>query len=216
MKKYLSIISITLLSIATLFNCNDEDAAPKDYAASIKDKTWWGTLTNSGEAIQYYSVHFNAGNSLVWSQLSGDYLGQWSLDKNKLTITFTAPAVIVTTEISDDNTWVNITTNTSNIVNSGELVANPNITLDNTEWNGVDISGGVTKSLKLIFTPNLEVSTVIDNKGAGGVPYNYTRLASGGAIRITAGYPYFGVITAGGELRGSRQSYINSWQATKQ
>ncbi len=112
MKKHIGIILITLLFAGVFVSCNDDDVS-KDYAASVRDKTWWGTLTNAGEGgPQYYSVHFNADNTLQWSQLAGDYDGQWILEKNNLTLTFTGLDVIVTAEISDDDTWTNITTST--------------------------------------------------------------------------------------------------------
>ena len=84
-------VLVILLVTNILLSCkksNDSIPTPsiKDYSVSIKDKTWWGTFTINGQKAQYYSVQFNADNSLVWSQLSGDYPGKWTLDGKKLVI----------------------------------------------------------------------------------------------------------------------------------
>ena len=92
MKKYIVAMLFALLSTGVLFSCKKSStpvSTPKDYAASIKDKTWWGVMTYTGQALQYYSVHFYADNSLFWSQIDGDYLGQWTINNKQLAITFT-------------------------------------------------------------------------------------------------------------------------------
>lgn len=78
MKKYSSMFVAILLVAGIFSSCKKENAAPKskDYAASINDKSWWGVFTYTGETSQYYTVHFNSDNTLIWSQLSGDYAGQ--------------------------------------------------------------------------------------------------------------------------------------------
>lgn len=205
-----------LLVTGTFSSCKKEAAAPKDYSLSIKDKTWWGMLTNAGETAQAYSVRFNAENTLVWSQLSGDYPGRWSVEKNKLTLTFTSPNVTVTADITDDNNLANITTNTANKVNSGELVADPNISLDNTVWTGS--VNNPLQTMQLNFLPNLKVQRKI-----GIVTYNpiaYTRSPSGGFIRIDLGSgiaPYIiGVIASRSEMNGIAFIPATSWQLIKQ
>jgi hypothetical protein len=223
MKKHIGIILITLLSTGIFVSCNEDDVS-KDYAASIKDKTWWGELTNAGEGgSQYYSVYFNANNTLVWSQLAGDYGGQWLLDKNKLTLTFTGLDVIMTAEISDDDTWTNITTNTPNKVNSGELAVNPNMNLDNTLWSGMERpinASGIsldTNALQMRFSPNFTYTIRAGEYTAIG--FTYEKSPFGGFFRlnkISDDRPdYFGVIVSDREIRGTN-SDLFTFQLMKQ
>jgi len=223
MKKYNKGILVILLSTLVLLSCSEDDAG-KNYAASIKDKIWWGTLTNAGEGgPQYFSVHFNADNSLQWSQLAGDYEGQWVVDQNKITLTFTGLDVIVTAEISDDNTWTNITTNTPNKVNSGELAENLIMNLDNTFWNGaqwpinapgLDFS---SKILQLQFKPDFIYGLHIPSSTAIG--FSYEKSPTGGFFRIKMlkdSHPaYFGVIVSDREIRGTN-SDLFTFQLIKQ
>ena len=77
-----------LFSAGILVGCKKENGpAAKDYAASIKEKTWWGVVTYTGKEAEYYSVHFNSDNTLMWSQFAGDYSGHWATSGNALTIT---------------------------------------------------------------------------------------------------------------------------------
>jgi hypothetical protein len=64
MKKHINIVLVTVLLMSFITGCKKNNtASPKDYAASIKDKTWWGQLTYTGKTQEYYSVHFNADNT---------------------------------------------------------------------------------------------------------------------------------------------------------
>ena len=221
MKKYLPRVVALLLVTATFNSCKKEVAAvaePKDYSVSISGKTWSGTLTNAGEGAQYYSVHFNADKTLQWSQFSGDYQGNWLVDKNKLTLTFISPAVIVTADISDDNKLTNITTNTPNKVNTGELVENPNMLLENTIWKGDgNFSSIGPGTLQLSFLSASSVQTKLNSTTyAAGA---YTRSASGGVIHFTVpilASPMFCVITPDGTMRGCYSQSKYSWQLSKQ
>src|SRR6266511_5776183 len=106
-----------------LIGCKKSDT-PKDYAASIKDRTWWGIFTNTGKTPEYYSIHFNTDSSLLWSDLSGDYAGKWKIADRQLTMTFTAINDEIKADITDDDKLENITDNTSFYdVNSGALIA---------------------------------------------------------------------------------------------
>ena len=132
MKKYVSTMLVILLLTVTIFSCKKSNG-PKDYNASIKDKTWWGEFAYTGQDAEYYSVHFNVDNSLTWTQWSGDYPGQWTLNGKQLTITFTGNSVEINADISDDDKLMNISDNTANSeINSGQLIVNPKISLDNT------------------------------------------------------------------------------------
>ena len=209
MKKYISIIPITLVIFTILISCKKSDT-PKDYGASIKDKKWWGTFSNAGENIQYYSVHFNADSSLVWSQLSGDYNGQWSLNGNKLTLNFATLNVKITAEISDDNTLLNITTNSPNKVYTGKLNENTDNLLDNTVWKQINNS---PSAIQLSFFSGEKVELKI-----GPVTYAnpYTRSSSGFIRFSNIEYIFFGVFTSDKELSGSYNDAGHFLQAIRQ
>ncbi len=214
MKKYLIVILFLIASIAFLSCKKESTTAPKDYSSSISNKNWWGTFNNAGESTQYYSVHFNEDNSLLWSQTSGDYAGTWSLNGNKLTVNFTAPTVTLTAEISDDNKLTNIITNTPNKVNSGTLIENPNVFLENSVWNVLrtHVPTDATILFKFTFIPNNKVLL----SGPVNGPYSYTLSSFGGSIRINTITPYFGVITSSTEMKGNFADANYRWQATKQ
>ena len=211
MKKYISIISVTLMVMSITFGCK-KDNEPKDYGAFIKDKSWWGTFSNAGENNQYYSVHFNADNSLLWSQLSGDYAGKWTLEGNKLTLNFTALAVKITAEISDDNMLLNISTNSPNKVYTGKLNENTNNLLDNTVWKEAI---NKPSAIQLSFFSSLKVEAKMGSITYVKIPY--TR-SSSGFIRFTPAFnfKFFGVFTSDNELNGSYNDAEHPWQAIKQ
>ena len=209
-------ILITLIFSAVIFsNCKKEKVQSKDYTASVNDKTWWGTFHNAGEAIQYYSVHFNADHSVVWNQISGDYPGNWTVEGNKVTLDFPTLNVKVEAEIGDNNKWQNISTNTPNKVNTGELIENPDIQLDNTIWNTTrtNVVTDATIGLKFTFIPGNIV--LITGSGLVNAPFSYSRSLSGGAIRIFTITQYFGVITADGVIKGNFGDADYQWQGTR-
>jgi hypothetical protein len=204
---------VVLLSTGMLFSCKKSSTpAPKDYVASVKDKTWWGMLAYTGKPQEYYSVHFNTDNSLTWSQLSGDYNGHWILDGKALTITFDGNTVEIKTGISDNDELVNIKDNTtaSDII-SGKLIANPATTLDNTIWNGT-VDYPSTLALQFSFKPGLQV--VLNIEKSAIKTYTYTKSSSDMIFRI--GSNFFGIITSANTMKGSVDNAAYTWQATKQ
>jgi hypothetical protein len=211
MKKNLRYIFFTLASIVILAGCK-KDNSPKDYAKSIKDKTWWGTLTYTGQAPEYYSIHFNENNSFTWSQLLGDYNGHWVVGGKQLVMTFDLSGVEIKADISDDDKLMNITANTSYyIVNSGDRVDKPDILLDNTIWNGT--AAGAPTILR--FKPGLKVEGELSNNIYGSDPYK--RSASGAAIKseLNPGYTLFIVVISANEMRGADNSGFQ-WKMIKQ
>ncbi len=221
MKKHTGIMAITLLIIGFMVSCSKEnEPAPKDYGTAIKDKTWWGTFAIPGQATEHYSVHFNADSSLKWSQLSGDYNGKWSINSNKLTMDFTTLGSKIKADITDDDKLINFVTTNSAVVNSCELIANPNIPLENTTWEGTLLfvgSGPASlTSFKISFKPGSLVDARIGS--AANILYTYTRSASGGAIRLVSGgtTKHFGVVVSGKDIKGSYLTYASPWQVTKQ
>lgn len=223
MKKYISIILLTLL--AGLISSCKKDATPKDYSASIKDKTWWGTLSYTGKALEYYSVHFNADGSLSWSQQSGDYPGSWIVNDKQLTMTFPGISSEIKAYISDDDKLMTITDNNASFtINSGELFATPIQSLDNTVWKGsriINVPNTPIKpqSFQMSFTAGSDVRIQFTSGNTTTTTkYNYTKLVSG-AVRATSSYStniYFGVIAADNEMKGTIDNSNNTWQVTKQ
>lgn len=218
MKKSLSILIITTLLISIFISCSKDDNTSNDlpiknYTAAIKGKNWFGELTYTGKPIEYYSVVFNADNTLVWSQLSGDYTGNWIVNEKLLTMTFTGNTAEIKATISDDDKLINISDNTGYYeIKSGQLILNPNIPLDNTIWKGtVD-----PYTLQLSFMPSNVVEMKIGSTTYA--PYSYQKSTSGGAIRIrsSATQETFGVITGSAEMKGSHKVNDFPWKATKQ
>jgi hypothetical protein len=210
-KKYITIALVTLMMIAILNSCK-KDSPHKDYTASIKDKTWWGTLTYTGQAPEYYSIHFNGDNSFTWSQLLGDYNGHWVVSGRQLVMTIDLNGVEIKADISDDDNLMNITANTSYyIVNSGDRVDNPDILLDNTIWKGT--ATGAPTILR--FKPGLKVEAELGNNIYGSDPYK--RSASGAAIKseLNPGYTLFIVVISANEMRGADNSGFQ-WKMIKQ
>ena len=217
MKKYINPILVTLLLAGTACSCKKSNsAAPKDYTASIKDKTWWGTLTYTGKTTEYYSVVFKADNSLLWSQMSGDTPGQWVLDGKALTITFTGSSVQIKANIADDDKLTGIGDNTANSeINSGQLIATPNVYLDNTTWKGSITA--TSQPFQMSFTSPLKVETKYEAAPFG--PYIYSRSMSAAAIRFfsaAAGGTIFGVIISNNEMRGNTTLSNSEWKVIKQ
>src|SRR5450631_3524047 len=90
----------------------DNHATPnKDYSDSLINKTWWGTFAYKNQGDQYYSMHFNADKTLDWDQLLGFFKGFWTLDSNRLIITFEGNDTKITAIIGDDNKLRNISDN---------------------------------------------------------------------------------------------------------
>jgi hypothetical protein len=215
MKKYLRILLITLLSTVILFSCKKTNTpAPNDYTAAIKDKTWWGIFAYTGKTPEYYSLQFNADNTLMWSESVGDYPGKWVLKDRTLTITFNASGSQIKADIgTDDKQLINISVNNNlYVVNSCELIAHPNITLENTNWNGSTSSYGV------IFATKFRPGFVVDvNLNFSTKTYSYSRSASGAAFRVI-GAPYFGVLTSDTTMKGtiiSSPASTVAWYTTK-
>lgn len=218
MKKYLSISLVTLVLTVILFSCKkDSIPTPKDYTASIKDKTWNGELTYTGKPKEYYSVHFNADNTLLWSQLSGDYAGKWVVKDNILTMTFDVNIADIKATITYDNKLTNITDNTGYYeINTGEISTNELMQLDDTMWQG-PIELGIQKTLQLRFRPGLAVEPKHDNITVGVGSYSYKILAGNGCIRITINTGFvFAVVSANNEMKGSWLKSDYPFTVTKQ
>jgi hypothetical protein len=217
MKKYLKIVLVTLMSAAILFSCKKDNAsAPKDNAASINDKTWSGEIIYTGDSVQFYTVHFNTDNTLLWSQLSGDYPGNWGLIDKQLTMTFTGSNAVIRGNITGDDKLTNILVSNTNAykVNSAVLVLNPNMPLEGTVWKGSGFFAVATYPLEISFLPGNKAELKINN--FTHPLKTYTRSPSGTGIRISGGgIKLFAVIISGTEMNGSSGSSDNPWKTTK-
>ncbi|MEO5564187.1 MAG: hypothetical protein ABIR18_12150 [Chitinophagaceae bacterium] len=212
MKKYISITLVALMITGIMVSCiKDPNPDRIDYTASIKDKTWWGMVTYTGKTPEYYSVHFNADNSLLWSQLSGDYPGQWIINDKQIIMNFPGIASIVKAEISDGKLMNFSDDNNSFTINTGQLVPNPTIPLGNTVWSM--ILGGLP-GYEMIFTPGSKVEIRQGSLVFG--PYSYKRLPSGAGIKVDLGGSLlFGVVISEGEMKGSRVNSEIPWHAVR-
>jgi hypothetical protein len=216
MKKYIRILLVTALLAGLITGCKKTNSAtPNDTAAYIKDKTWSGALTYTGKTTEYYGVHFNADNTLIWVQLSGEYTGHWAINGKTITMTFDATTAKIVADISVDNEWLNITDNTGAYeINSGVLIVNPNIPLDNTVWKGSEKNTmtNATNALQLSFKPGDLVELKSGNTIVG--TYSYSRKAAGAAIYVAG--RFLGVLMSGAEMKGSDGNAAFPWQAIKQ
>src|SRR5687767_2422744 len=212
MKKYSAIVLVTLMAAASLPGCkkSSDSTPPKDYGASIRDKTWSGAVTFAGQKTAYFSVHFRADNSLVWSESSADYPGKWSINGKKLIITHTANKI--TADITDDGKLMNIVTDDPGVINSCNLLENPNMSLNNTVWRGTMSA----YPIELSFMPGDKIRLLTAALGTSAIgTFTYTRSASGAVIRFSNSGVlfFFGVIISGSEMKGS---YGYPWEVVKQ
>lgn len=216
MKKYISVIMIIVALVSFITGCKKSNSSVPDGTTSpIVDKTWSGTITYTGKTPEYYSVRFNADNTLVWVQLSGGYTGHWTITGKTITMSFDANTVKITADISGDNELLNITDNTGSYeINSGVLVAKPDMPLDNTVWKGAETNtgSGTTKAMQLSFKPGYLVE--LSTGGAVVGTYSYARNAGGAAIHI--GSSYFGVLLSGTLMKGSDGGASFPFQVIKQ
>jgi hypothetical protein len=194
-----------------------KDSVPKDFAGEIKNKTWWGLLTNAGETSQYYCVYFKADGNLIWSQREADYAGTWVVNNNQVTMDFPTLSVQIKADISGDNKLTNMVSNNSSVLTDANLIGNPTIALNNTQWNGtLVLSGGTSDAFQLNFLSGSKLEGKVGSSAIGGI---YTRSESGAVLRFTLGlYPFFGIITTDRDLRGQWKTFDNHyvWQTTKQ
>jgi hypothetical protein len=219
MKDILKIGIFSFLLTVLMQGCKKSNTPPAiDYASFIKNKTWWGTLTNTGLPMEHYSVHFNADNSLKWNQMAGEYDGQWVITGKHLIMTFNSLGVDINADISKDGKLENITDNNNNsTINTGELIVNTDFPLDNTVWKG-SIFFGSSATLQMKFTPGYNVEITIANSLV--FQYVYKRPAPGAYIRATPSgtnaNQFFGVLVSANEMKGSYLSSLNYWQMIKQ
>ena len=218
--KYSSMLVALLLFAATFSSCKKENTEPKakDYAASIKDKSWWGVFTYTGETSQYYTVHFNSDNTLTWSQLSGDYAGQWVITDKTIAFTVSGINVSIKAEISNDDNLVNISDNLSTLeINNGKLFTTAKLDLEHTVWKGTGLAGGGTSNIiQISFLVGFKAELKLNNTTYP--PFSYQTSAYGRGFRIYTGgaSQYFGVLITASEIKGSATASQFPFQLNKQ
>jgi hypothetical protein len=217
MEKHASIFLVVLVTAGFLISCKKDNKA-KDYSVSIKDKTWWGRLTYSGQTTEYYCVHFRSDGSLLWSQLSDDYEGHWTLKGKQLVMNFNANSAEIKADISNDDKLMNIMDNTGYYeVNSGQMLSNSSVSLENTVWKGDAFTPNSGKySMQLNFLPGTKTVLYLGNSSHPA--YTYTRSESGAVIRtvVDGSYHIFCILTSGIEMIGTNTTADYPFQITKQ
>ena len=217
MKKYLPYTMFILSAVLILSGCKKDSTSSGNYSASVSDKTWWGLFTYAGDTTEYYSVHFNTDNSLVWNQMLGEYAGTWSISSNHLTMNLGINSLIITADITGDNKLANIKTNNSSVINIGQLLTNPSqLSLDGTIWKGVFTDKiGSTYNMTMEFQTGGQV--VIGLDGLTADTFTYARSASGVTIRAINGSDiWFGIIQSDTKMIGTEDKAENKFELTKQ
>jgi hypothetical protein len=230
MKKTLCNIALGINFLLLLYGCsktNDISPAPApspaapvvtDYNPFISEKTWWGNLTNPGEQLQLYSVHFNADLSLVWSQASGDYFGNWKLDGNHLVLNFPSIAVTVKADIAKDSTLTNITCSNTSTINSGKILSVSGQPVAGTTWKGNYLDANrLPHAITIVFIDAVNVNIILDG---ASVVYQYNVTESGVVFRTNvnpgSSHVYFGLNRQDGQWVGTDMNPENVWNVSKQ
>jgi hypothetical protein len=213
MKIYIGIMLVVLMGV--LPGCKKSNT-PKDYTVFIKDKTWWGMITNPGMAEEYYCIHFNADNTLLWSQFADDYPGQWVINDKRLTMAFATLGVQISADITDDNKLSNIIASNAAKIGSCQVIEKTDIVIDNTIWKGTLRLGINAYPCQMNFMTGFSVQLTIASTAYA--PVIYTRSVFGAVIRFPflGASKQFGIITSGTEMKGSVDSHADLWQTNKQ
>lgn len=193
------------LLIVAFAGCKKEGV--KDYASAIVDKVWVGTFNYMNNATEYYSIHFKADSSFIFSDQSANWNGTWGINDNQLIIKLAGE---IRVKISNDNKFVDIINKPTNDweLKTGELNDKFNESIDETQWKGT-IGGD---ELVITFMPGSVIgvarNNVVINYGI------YTRNDAG--IRLD-GWPSFGVIMPDGkQIKGGKAgSGEGPWSVTK-
>jgi hypothetical protein len=223
MKKLTDQLIIPMALIMLLFSCKKEDSpapeAPRDYSTAFKNTNWAGEITYTNDSVQYYSIRFKEDKTLVWSQFSGDYPGNWGITGKQLTMTFDASNAIVRADVGDDDRFSNIVvSNTgSYIVNSGWQVKNTLIALEGTLWLGSCYISTALYPFEISFLPGSKLELKLN--GFVKPLTNYTVSPAGAFIRYNSGsgaIKNFGVLVSPTEIKGSTGGATNPWRISKQ
>jgi len=221
MKRQYGIVVTIILLIILTGGCKksstpENNTTPKDYSALVINKTWWGAFAYRDQTEEYYSMHFNQDKTLDWDQLLGPFKGFWTLDGNRLTLTFEGNDTKITADIGDDKKLSHISDNTNfSEIESGQLIENPNLSLENSVWTGMQ-TGQTPTSIKLEFDNQHYVLPFFS--GAELDPYPYSRSSSGAVIRSAypPGSSIFLIIISESEMYGGFGSYLYPVHVTKQ
>jgi hypothetical protein len=223
MKKLTDQVIITMVLIMLLFSCKKENSpapeAPKDHSTAFKNTNWAGEITYTNDSVQYYSIRFKEDKTLIWSQFSGDYPGNWGVTGKQLTMTFTASNAIIRADIGDDDRFSNIAVSNTMayIVNSGWQVKDTIAALEGTKWLGSCYVSTALFPFAVAFLPGSKLELTIN--GYVKPLTNYSISSSGAFIRYNSGsgaIKNFGVLVSPTEIKGSIGGTSNPWRISKQ
>lgn len=217
MKTYLSILLLITLCCACSKKNDDPPANNPDRKEWFTSKTWTGEYKDPGRphAQAVYSLAFGTGGNVVLSTIMGDSTGTYTLDKDKLVMSFYGNAIKISATVTDDSKLSDIqhlTASNWEMVSGSMNKANTTQPLDGTTWKGSFTQAG---SITLAFAAGNLVTFDDDIH-----PY---QRREGGVIRFYwvdhRFTSMFMVITASNTINGY---YIdgfgnyNSFQAIKQ
>ena len=186
----------------------------KDYAKAVYGRTWWGTFAYPGELAQYYSVSFKKDSTMIFYQMSGAYIGNWSLSANQLIMEFPVQSVIITADLSAVDTLMNFTTNNNVTMIDGRLQRNLSlIELEGTKWMGSIISGANLRDLVLQFSGGYlsnSISMPTDTNPFQQPAGSMAMYAVGPAL-----LQWFGLIINDSTMIGELSDYSKTWTVKK-
>lgn len=184
MKQFMKFFAVAGIVCAMQSGCTKADAVgttgpgttdsnvtetPKD--TIVTGATWFGGMILPGNGGEYYAVHFNADSTLIWSELSGDYDGTWSLSNKRITIDLPIHNVKIAADVSDGHTFNNITCdNPGFAVFACERMQNEEVQVSGTSWQGhISTEDAHTRTpIALQFIDDSKVQIITDDDASGG------------------------------------------------
>lgn len=199
MKNVYRYFALLVLIIMVLPGCNKDDDAPsRDYTELFKNTVWTGEYKDSAARIKPYSMEFVIGNAFIFHDYSGDFIGSYALQNNKITCSIPGMSAKFSAIVTDENTFTEIqhTGSQSWTMLSGDFNVLADQLLDNTYWAG-KLSDG--SNLELSFKPGNQVTPLSDLRPQA---VTYTRRA--GTIRCAFSYSgnTFSVLQTNNTIKG--------------
>jgi hypothetical protein len=173
-----------LMAVISFSGCKKDstDKNEPDRTVFLKNQVWTGGANYPGKAVEPITISFQDGGILTWSEVAGDFIGTWQLDKDNLTISV-GGSVSFKATISSSNQLTNIKSSDAagRTLVSATLneIADP--VLDNTIWNG--------PSTIMQFTPGSKVNLVLGATSFTGILY--TRKEKSIRFNVNPAYKWF-------------------------
>lgn len=212
--KYLKIAGVLLVLLVAFFIIKGITGGSENHNALLfKNTVWTGDYNLTGQLIQPVSIAFNENGSFVWYHLSGELLGSWMLEEDKLIVNFSNGSSFKA-KITDNNklTNIEIPAEFGWTLNNAELNTVPEDVLDNTNWK--------TENLLIHFLEDNKVEmTLGSSRTRNYEAISYIRKAK--FVRFTyPNYNFFLVRTSSFVFKGINQPegdpVIYPFQVTKQ